>query len=154
MTEVKFIIAKEHEDINVDEVCKEKLEKLFEESKKFHSYLKLDKEFKVGYIIGIEWLTNEFVLVVEPKIENLNYLSMFLECLKHPVVLNEINKDNDEKVYEIFLDEKPVNLDATQFEITPLLIINFLYVVKNIIKKGLKKDYVKVKENLTNRIKR
>ena len=150
---IEIIEAKEHEEIEVNDECKKKLEKLFKESKKFHSYLKLNKEFKVGYIIGIEWLTNEFVLVVEPKIENLNYLSMFLECLKHPVVLNEINKDNDEKVYEIFLDEKPIDLETTRLEITPLLIVHFLYVVRSIVKKGLMKRYVKVQENLTNKIK-
>lgn len=150
---IEIIEAKEHEEIEVNDECKKKLEKLFKESKKFHSYLKLNKEFKVGYIIGIEWLTNEFVLVVEPKIENLNYLSMFLECLKHPVVLNKINKDNDEKVYEIFLDEKPIDLETTRLEITPLLIVHFLYVVRSIVKKGLMKRYVKVQENLTNKIK-
>jgi len=154
----EIITFKEHEEKLV-ESHKEDIEILKEYcSDNFQSYLKLKKTqngYTADYYIGIEWLKeNECVLVVEPKIENLDYLSMFLECLKHPLVTYEINKPrNDEKIYEIFLDKKPVKLEKQKFQITPLLIFHFLNVVNSIVKKGLKKGYVKVQNNLSNKVK-
>ena len=73
---------------------------------------------------------------------------MFLECLKDPIVSKHLDE-----TYKIFFDEKWIEIKEEQDEITPLIILQFLKVVNNISKKGLKKGYIKVKENLTSKIK-
>jgi 5-methylcytosine-specific restriction endonuclease McrBC regulatory subunit McrC len=79
---------------------------------------------------------------------NEDYLKMFLACLKDPVVSNNLNE-----TYEIFFNEKWIDVENSKDEITPLLILQFLQIVKNISVKGLKKGYIKVTKNLTSKIK-
>ena len=40
-----------------------------------------------SYYIGIDWIKeNESYIAVEPKIENLDYVKMFVHCLNHPEI--------------------------------------------------------------------
>jgi len=125
-------------------------------SPKPENYLGLHYEFidnrqiiKTDYFIGVCWLeTNIEPLVVEPKIENLDYLEMFMSCFKHSEISKYLNK-----TYKIYFEEPLIELPTNKFELTPLLIIHFLQVVKSIVKKGLKKGYVNVNQNLTSKIK-
>jgi len=73
---------------------------------------------------------------------------MFLTCLQDPIVSKQLNE-----TYKICFNEKWIDIQNEKDEITPLLILHFLQVVKNISKKGLKKGYVKVTQNLTSKIK-
>lgn len=150
----------EHEDIEYDfqKEFIEELNKLYDE--RDPKYLGLHQEFdgyevklKSYYYIGYRWLNeqDEQYIHIAPKIYNnhqVDYLKMFLECLKDPIV----NKRLD-NTYKIFFNEKWIEVDSLQDEITPLLILQFLQAVKNIAQKGLKKGYVKVTENLTSKIK-
>lgn len=111
---------------------------------------------KAYYLIGYRWFKeNETYLHVSPKIDDnqyADYMSMFLTCLKDPVVSQTIISSPD-KLYKIFFDEPLIELDSLEDEITPFLILHFLQVVKSITKKGLKKGYIRVTENLTSNIK-
>lgn len=150
--------AKEHSKIveksNSDFDFK-KLELDFSSNDNEVKFLRLHQDFVSDYFIGIDWLIEkEACLMVYPKIENLDYLSMFMKCMSDPYVSSEINKKrNREKIYEIFLDKTPIEIPANKFELTPLLIIHFLNTVKKIVKKGLKKGYISKTENLTSKIK-
>jgi 5-methylcytosine-specific restriction enzyme subunit McrC len=107
---------------------------------------------RAGYFIGYRWFKkNKSYIKVTPKLDNnryANYLEIFLMCLEDPIVSKTI-RDNPKKLYQIFFDEPLINIENQEDKITPFLIIHFLQLVKNIHKKGLKKDYIKVKENLT-----
>ena len=158
---MKVIIdATEHTQID-DKFDEEKLKefnKLYDE--KNPKYLGLHQEFdgyevklKSHYYIGYRWLDekNEEYIHISPKIhkeEQADYLKMFLVCLKDPIVSKHLDE-----TYKIFFNEKWIEIENSKDEITPLLILQFLQIVKNISTKGLKKGYIKVTENLTSKVK-
>ena len=112
-------------------------------------YLGLSSFGNVGYFIGAKWLKeNEIALVVNPKIKDLDYLKMFMCCFNNPITSKEISN-----IYDIDLKKTPIQIPSTSFELTPLIIIHFLNLVKKIVKKGLKRDYIWVENNLNSKIK-
>ena len=151
---VDFINKKEHQNIKEHQ----KIESLTDEQKaaiKIPENL-IDDNFQTSYYIGLDWLIeNELALMVKPKIEDLDYLSMFMECFNHAKVSSEISKARNSKqpIYKIDIDKKSIPLSPQDFEITPLLIIHFIKVLEKIVKRGLKKDYIRREENLSSKIK-
>jgi 5-methylcytosine-specific restriction endonuclease McrBC regulatory subunit McrC len=148
----------EHSDIECsfdDETIKE-FNKYFKD--KDLKYLGLHQEFdgsevklKSHYYIGYRWLNNDEYIHVAPKKYNeyhADYLKMFLECLKNPIVSKHLDE-----TYKIFFDEKWIEKEDEKDEITPLIILHFLKVIEKITQKGLKKGYIKVTENLTSKTK-
>ncbi len=115
----------------------------------YYDFWKGKRSVKSSYFIGACWLEkNQLALQVEPKITDLDYLKMFLECFKHPKVSQELSK-----IYHIDFNQPKIELDSSKFEITPLLIIHFLQVMKAIVRKGLKKSYYPVEQNLNAKVK-
>jgi 5-methylcytosine-specific restriction endonuclease McrBC regulatory subunit McrC len=143
-----------------------------EEIKKFNEYFtsdEIDKKIKyLGlhqevdnyevklksyYYIGYRWFDEEKeeYISISPKIyegKKADYLAMYLECLKDPIVSQKL----DESI-KIFYNEKWIETKQTEIDINPFIIFQFLKVVKKISQKGLKKGYIKVTENLTSKIK-
>lgn len=112
-------------------------------------YLNLKNNFQVGYFIGLDWLApKEVAIMVKPKVANLDYLKMFMECFNYPEMAAHL-KD----IYKIKFHEPTITLDTNPFELTPLLVFHFMNTVKNIAKKGLKKDYIRKEDNLQSKIK-
>jgi 5-methylcytosine-specific restriction endonuclease McrBC regulatory subunit McrC len=156
-----IVDVNEHSDIAyvfTDDKLKEFNELYEKEDKK---YLGLHQEFnssqlklKSYYYIGYRWFDEqkEEYIHISPKKsyqgKQVDYLKMFLECLKDPIVSKHLDE-----TYEIFFNEKWIEIRENQDEITPLIILQFLKVVNFISKKGLKKGYTKVTENLTSKIK-
>ena len=161
--QIKCIVEKyEHEEIDefnnleIDEkskivyrfnnACEEKYLCIKEQE------FKENRSLKAGYFIGYRWFdTNKTYLHIKPKIHNgkqADFLAMFKECLSHPIVSQKMDK-----AYKIFFDEPLIEIQDKKDEITPFLIIHFLQIVKTIEKKGLKKGYIKVTDNLTSKIK-
>lgn len=136
-------------------------------------------EIKADYCIGIDWLGNTGRhLYVEPKLnttstevfsqqleeeedgfvqdnipENgffreLDYLNMLLQVTS----VHESNTEVKDLV-QIDWDVEQILIDQKDDKLTPFLIVRFLQTLKTIVRKGLKKNYYKVKENLNNRIK-
>lgn len=113
------------------------------------AFLNLSKNFQVGYFIGLDWLqSKELAIMVNPKIADLDYLKMFMECFSCPEIASHLSE-----IYKIKFNEPPIELKTTNFELTPLLVFHFLNTAKNIVKKGLKKDYVRKEDNLQSKIK-
>ncbi len=107
------------------------------------------KQLKTSYFIGACWLEEkQLALQIEPKIKDLDYLCMFLKCFEHPKVSQHLSE-----IYHINFNQAKIALESSDFEITPLLIVHFLQVVKSIVKKGLKKNYYPVEENLNAKVK-
>lgn len=122
----------------------------------------------LSYYVGVDWIPEtKQAIYVAPKlntktkedgspddnvkledIQQTDYLGMLFSALKHP----EISKYTDD-LFEIKWDEKPIEITQQQDLLTPLLVLQFLRVVKEIVRKGLKKSYYRVEQNLYSKVK-
>lgn len=107
----------------------------------------------LSYFIGIDWIVKkEQAIYVEPKLNKsgnqTNYLKMLFSALKHP----EIAYYTDD-LFVIKLNDPLIEIQQQQDLLTPLLVVQFLKVVQEIVRKGLKKSFYKVEQNLNSRIK-
>lgn len=135
-------------------------------------------EIKADYCIGIDWLgqTGKY-LYVEPKINNLSIQSFInkleseedssfeeANALNKPYELDYLNmllqvtsvaESNQEvqDLVQIDWDVDQISIEQKDDKLTPFLVIRFLQALKSIVRKGLKKNYYKVQENLNNRVK-
>lgn len=113
-----------------------------------------DRTINNSYYVGTDWLLEEEKAVyVQPKVnryseKQVNYLAMLFETLKHADIF-EYTKD----LYEIKWDKPEIKINQQQDLLTPLLILQYLQVVKSIVRRGLKKSYYKVEQNLRSRVK-
>ena len=116
------------------------------DQKYFFIWNKLDEDkpcYTASYIVGAQRIGGE-ELIIEPKMENIDFMKMFSVCLA-----GNPSPESFAKIYNIDLDAEPIktktNLSAT---LTPLLIVHFLMLMKRITSKGLRSDYVEREENL------
>ena len=106
-----------------------------------------------SFFIGADWLVkNELAIYVAPKVDadnhQIDYLQILYSCLSRP----DIAQYTDQ-LYEIKTDQKYIEIEQEQDLLTPLLIMQFLQLLKEIVKKGLKRSYYSVERNLNGRIK-
>jgi 5-methylcytosine-specific restriction endonuclease McrBC regulatory subunit McrC len=111
------------------------------------------KKLNSNFYIGTDWLSkNEIAVYVAPKLndeaQQTDYLKMFFSCLGHSDVASYTKN-----LYEIKFEEPYIEIEQKQDLLTPLLIVQFLQIVKTIVRKGLKKSYYKVEYNLNAKIK-
>lgn len=80
--------------------------------------------------------------------KELNYLKMYLDAVTNPEVLRYTKN-------LLFVDWNAPEISIKQKEdlLTPFLVVQFLNLLKQIVRKGLKKSYYKVQSNLQGRIK-
>lgn len=101
-----------------------------------------------GYFIGLQWLADTGkVLYVKPKLDKhskqTHFLNMLGFCLQHP----EVYLYTDE-LFRIDFSKKQISIEQESDLITPLIIVQFLSIVHNIVKSGLRKGYYKVERNI------
>ncbi len=106
-----------------------------------------------SYFVGVDWIIeNKVSLYVEPKFNHdslqTNYLEMLFSALQHSDVF-----EHTEDLFEIKWDNTQILIDKEKDILTPLLVVQFLSVVRKIVKKGLKKSYYKVENNLFGKVK-
>jgi 5-methylcytosine-specific restriction enzyme subunit McrC len=113
---------------------------------------KYNRVLQTNYYVGIDWINEITPIYVEPKINNghdqTDYLAMLFSALKHP----EIENYTDD-LFEIKWDSPQIEINQQQDLLTPLLVVQFLKVVQAIVRKGLKKSYYKVEQNLNSKVK-
>ncbi|TCC99978.1 5-methylcytosine restriction system specificity protein McrC [Pedobacter psychroterrae] len=80
--------------------------------------------------------------------KQLNYLKLLMDAFQHPVIVSNTNN-----LVLIDWDAEQIVIKQEDDALTPFLVVQFLNLLKHIVRKGLKKSYYKVKENLDNRIK-
>ena len=95
------------------------------------------------YRIGAQWLDENKPLVVTPKIENIDFIKMFLDILD-----SELQGAEFSKLYSIDFEQPAIKTAALDNVLTPLILVHFLTTVEKIAKRGLKKGYVTREENL------
>ncbi|WP_374172957.1 restriction endonuclease [Flavobacterium tructae] len=106
------------------------------------------------YFIGVDWIIEDIkAIYIEPKLnqnstEQTDYLKMLFSALKHPEVAK-----HTEDLYEIKWKDSPIEISQQQDLLTPLLVVQYLSLVKEIVRKGLKKSYYKIERNLHAKVK-
>ena len=106
-----------------------------------------------NYYVGVDWLkNNDTAIYVAPKLNEAtretDYFKMLFSCMKHSEIA-----EHSKGLYEIKFDEPYIEIDQKQDLITPLLMIRYLQVLKSLVRKGLKKSYYRVEQNLSSKIK-
>ena len=112
-----------------------------------------DYEFQTSYFVGVDWIVeNELSIYIEPKVNKNNievsYLEMLLEALKETENLNHLDH-----LCEIYFDKPTITIDQKQDLLSPLLVVQYLHLLKRIVQKGLKKTYYPVVKNLNAKVK-
>ncbi len=119
-------------------------------------YYQLDcnkKEITTSYFIGVDWIVEKKLpIYVRPKLNNgkreINYLGMLFEALQEPDNIAHLDG-----LVNIEFEKPPIGISQKQDILSVFLIIQFLQVLKIIVKKGLKKSYYLKQENLNSKIK-
>ena len=133
-----------------------KLEGVFKERNAAPKFLGLESSenaFVSSYYIGASWLKeNELAVIVEPKIASIDYLKMFSAALS-------ISTEKESRYFSTYYgiefgkSEIEVPSELNMNIITPLILIHYISVLKNLAKHGLKKDYIYIEKNLQSKIK-
>lgn len=109
---------------------------------------------QLSYYIGVDWIDpkSNLALCVCPKQYNddheLDYQKMFMECLNSPVTMPYLGD-----AYDIRIDSPFIEVENDDFDFSPFLAHHFLSLLKDLVKRPLKKGYVQREENLTAKIK-
>jgi 5-methylcytosine-specific restriction endonuclease McrBC regulatory subunit McrC len=106
-----------------------------------------------SYIVGVNWIVKgKLPIYIKPKLNNdtseVDYLKMLFDALKETENIKHL--DN---LYSIDFKAPLIEIEQKQDILSPLLIVEFLNVVRQIVKKGLKKSYYDVTQNLNTRVK-
>ncbi|MFT3846821.1 MAG: hypothetical protein QM725_17300 [Lacibacter sp.] len=126
--------------------------------------IKKDNTLHTHYFIGVDWICSDKAVYVSPKLntnttdtkeaidasslKETDFLKMLFHCLKYQDIGNEI-----EELFEVKWEQPTIEIEQKRDLLTPLLVVQFLGLVKIIVRKGLKKSYYKVEHNLNSRVK-
>lgn len=104
--------------------------------------------FLMSYYVGADWIDEkrETSLVVRPKIVGLDFQTMLMKCFSC------VNTSLDNLFY-IRTEDKPIKISSKDFQLEPLLIVYYLNIVSQIVRKGLRQDYIQREEQLNGKIK-
>lgn len=107
-----------------------------------------------SYFIGIDRTPNlKLPVLIEPKLNKeghkLDFVKMLMVSLQEPENLEHLDG-----LFDLKYKEDAIEVEASMFEsFSVFIIIQFIHIVKVLIKKGLKKSYYYKSENLNARIK-
>lgn len=96
----------------------------------------------------------EFNEKAEEQIKNssgekeVDVIGMLMQIMSHPEVLK-----HTKNLLLVDWEDQEIPIKQKQDLLTPFLIVRFLNLLKDIVRKGLKKSYYKKQENLRNRVK-
>ena len=103
--------------------------------------------YTASYVIGAQWVETsacgKFPLAVLPKIPNIDYLEMFMQCFSNPDEYESFHK-----IYGIDFDAEPIECETLESILSPLLIVQYVHVVRKLLQKNLRKSYVSESGNL------
>ncbi len=106
------------------------------------------KVFKANYVIGAQWVkledeSSDYLVIRTEKVEKIDFMQMFATCLQAG-----IESERFSRIYGIDIAGKKIETNVFRSVLSPLIVTHFLLVVKQIVSKGLKKDYVQREDNL------
>lgn len=105
-----------------------------------------------NYFVGVDWLVSgKAAVYVEPKLNHtlqVDFLGMLIQSLNAAE-----NIEHLEGLCYVDYDNPWIRIPEQKDYLSPILIVQFLKLVQRIVRKGLKKSYYRVTENLNGRIK-
>lgn len=108
--------------------------------------------FQTSYFVGVDWIEDGKSIYVAPKQNNgereINYLKMLMDAFQE-----EVNTQHLDNLFEVDFDKPFISIEQSQDLLTPLLVYQYLKLLKAIVRKGLRKSYYKVDRNLNARVK-
>jgi len=111
-------------------------------------YLGVSASLEASYYIGADWLEESVsAIVVTPKMPDIDYIQMYLTALQVPSSAEYFSK-----YYDIDFGKPMIETKLLDNQLTPLMIIHFLSLMKNLINNGLKRGYVLKESNLSSKI--
>ncbi len=126
--------------------------------------IRKDNTLHTNYYIGVDWIGKDHAIYVAPKLntkiaddencldsssaKETDFIKMLFHCLRYQDIGNELTE-----LFEVKWDKPQIQIEQKQDLLTPLLIVQFLSLVKIIVRKGLKKSYYKVTHNINGRVK-
>ncbi len=101
---------------------------------------------KAKYWIGVDWLAkNSLAVRVNPKIDRLDFPKMVSEIANQPAAAQHLGC-----IYQLKTDLPAIPNDRQKSDyLTPLLILHFLQLVEQLVRRHLKRGYVRVTQRLS-----
>lgn len=103
--------------------------------------------YYASYVIGAQWFdaakTMPLVVTTNHGCDRIDFLKMFSVCFNSGIEAKEFSK-----IYAVDMDAPRIKAPELKSVLSPLIVAHFLSIVKDIVKRGLKKDYVQREENL------
>ena len=105
-----------------------------------------------SYFVGVDWIKEEELAVqVSPKMNDgfeIDYVRMLNEALAEPDNIGHLTD-----LLTIRFDKPSIRISQQQDLLSIFLITEYLNILQRIVRKGLKKSYYRVEENLNNKVK-
>jgi 5-methylcytosine-specific restriction enzyme subunit McrC len=109
-----------------------------------------------SYFIGAAWLTEgKQALLVYPKTDQvgeeereLDFMQMLMQALANVTEAKHLKE-----LVHIHFDQPLIEIERREDYLSPLLIVQYLHLLRRIVKKGLKQDYYRVNRDLRARVK-
>ena len=117
---------------------------------------------QASYYIGALWLVKHHKFIyIEPKMNKKQVSEgsssqeewTEIDYLKMLFSIAGLDPKDTQDLIKIYWDEPPITIEQQKDTLTPFLMVQFLLLLKHIVRKGLKKSYYTVEENLNSRIK-
>lgn len=136
-----------------------------------YEVLQKEEQYQIsaGYFVGVDWLIEgEYAMVVAPKLDsripeltdeveieltppaepkttapvNVDYMAMLRDCLSDEILYREID-------HLVHIDWRAPQISIRQADdlLSPLLIVKYLYLLQQLVRKGLKKSYYPIVRN-------
>jgi len=113
-------------------------------------FLGLNYAGDVSYYVGAAWLVeNQTALIVHPKFDDIDFVSIFSAAFSDDI--DDI--DYLQNSYSINFSAPPIEDKTLDSILSPLIVAHFICVIKRLLLKGLRKQYIIREENLKNKTK-
>lgn len=103
--------------------------------------------YYASYVIGAQWFdearTMPLVVTTKQGCEHIDFLKIFSVCFNSGIEAKEFSK-----IYEVDMEQPRIKAPELKSVLSPLIVAHFLSIVREIAKRGLKKDYVQREDNL------
>ena len=153
MEHIENIVLKEHDSIQPEYLDRLQSIRFIGET----DYMKIPEylgicyfkgNLSASYFIGTCWLTTNLSVAVLPKIQNIDFIKMFLTALE-----TDSEADYFAKCYNIDFDQPAIQTPKNLNILSPLLVLHFLTLLEKLVNRGLKRGYIIKEENLKSKIK-
>ena len=100
-----------------------------------------------SYVIGAQWFdeakTLPLVVTTKYGCDHIDFLKMFSVCFNSGIEAKRFSM-----IYGVDMEQPRIKAPELRSVLSPLIVAHFLSVVRELVKRGLKKDYVQREENL------